>query len=279
MPRKGFAGAAVVTTITSNIASSGTGTFTIASATGWTFTATPFVVVVDRGLPAEEKILCSGIAGTTITMQTRGYDGTTQAAHNTPAQIIHIYDSVEADTANAHIFDTTRDDHSQYALTTVSRAQGSVTGGGTIAYSAAGNVSWSARMIIISNGNGADFSTAGFFDIGPSPTSGTITGVGSLGNVTPTGAGIPMSAWQTLYYILPIGSTSTFLPANLRMATYTGALQVPHTWIPIVTINGDGVPNYARWITGHITPLGVSLDSSEAFGTRAEALGWSLVNP
>lgn len=81
-------------------------TFDIASSTGWTFTATPFVVVVDRGRPAEEKILCSGIAGATITVEERGYDGTSPQNHDGPpsaAEVLHVLDSRTVDEANAHV--------------------------------------------------------------------------------------------------------------------------------------------------------------------------------
>lgn len=103
--RKGFAGAAVPTTLTGSSMTAGApaagGTFTIDSAAGWTFTTMPFVVVIDRGLPSEEKILCSNIAGATITVQQRGYDGTAAAAHTTgTATVLHVLDSITVDEAN-----------------------------------------------------------------------------------------------------------------------------------------------------------------------------------
>jgi hypothetical protein len=113
-----------------------------------------------------------------------------------------------------------------------------ISGGGTITVNASGSVLWGTRFIVISNGFGATSSTTGFFDI-TCPTSGTITGVGSHANVTATAAGITMGAWDALYYILPIGSNNTSLTANFRIATYTAALDVPHTWILIALRNGD----------------------------------------
>lgn len=109
--RKGFAGAAVPTTLSGSSMTAGApttgGTFTITSATGWTFTAMPFVVVLDRGQPTEEKILCSNISGSTLTVQTRGYDGTTAAAHTTgTSTVLHVLDSITVDEANDHANDT-----------------------------------------------------------------------------------------------------------------------------------------------------------------------------
>jgi hypothetical protein len=82
------------------------GTFTLSSSTGWTFTATPFVVVVDRGLATEEKILCSAIAGTTVTVGQRGFDGTSGQIHGAAPNnsIMHILDSVTVDELNAGLF-------------------------------------------------------------------------------------------------------------------------------------------------------------------------------
>jgi hypothetical protein len=140
MPRKGFAGAAVPTTLGAAILSTDT-SFTIASATGWSFTngGGPFVVVIDRGTAQEEKILCSGIAGTTVTVAAggRGYDGTTAFGHATAATILHVLDSITIDEANAHTNLTTRDDHTQYLRTDGTRATtGAMTFGGVTTHAA-----------------------------------------------------------------------------------------------------------------------------------------------
>jgi hypothetical protein len=113
-----------------------------------------------------------------------------------------------------------------------------ITGGGLITVNGSGSVLWANRFIVISNGFGATFSTSGYFDI-TCPTSGTITGVGGHANVTATVAGITMGAWDALYYILPTGSAATSLAANFRIASYTSALDVPHTWILLAIRNGD----------------------------------------
>jgi predicted flavoprotein YhiN len=106
MTRRGFAGAAIPTTVVGSMTGTvpgAAGTFSLAAATGWTFTTTPFVVVVDRGGATEEKILCSGIAGTTVTVGQRGYDGTTGQNHNAGAPIVHVLDSMTADEANSWV--------------------------------------------------------------------------------------------------------------------------------------------------------------------------------
>ncbi|KKN09407.1 hypothetical protein LCGC14_1046850, partial [marine sediment metagenome] len=129
-------------------------------------------------------------------------------------------------------------------------------GGGSITVDGSDRVGWTQRMIVIDGGHGAHFSTGGYFDINQ-PTSGAITAVGSGTANTWTAAGIIIPAWQSLYYILPIGSTNTSLAANFRMVGYQSALEIPDDWIFIAGHNGDT----------HITKFGVGiqLNASETW--------------
>ena len=63
-------GGAIATTIPNGMGASDT-SFTLALATNWSF-ANNFYVDVDRGLPTEEKILCSGISGLVVTVASGG---------------------------------------------------------------------------------------------------------------------------------------------------------------------------------------------------------------
>lgn len=98
--RKDYAGGAAETTISSGI--NGTDTsITIAAATGWPSGSNgPFVVVIDEGTASEEKVLCASRTGTTLTVTTRGYDGTTGTAHSSGANIAHCLSAVDFDEAN-----------------------------------------------------------------------------------------------------------------------------------------------------------------------------------
>ena len=116
------------------------------------------------------------------------------------------------------------------------RANRNITGGGTITFDASGNLFWSSRFIVISNGRGSHFSVDGYYEIN-CPTSGTITGVGGASNRSATGAGIPMAGWDALYVILPIGG-GNFI-GNFRVAQFTAELEVPHDWLLIAVRNAD----------------------------------------
>jgi hypothetical protein len=118
------------------------------------------------------------------------------------------------------------------------RANRAITGGGNITFDGSGNLKWTTRFIVISNGRGTHFSTTGYFDIN-CPTSGTITGVGGASNQTATASGIPIIGWVALYYILPIGSDSTSVAANFRLVNYTSDFVVPDTWVLIAIRNDD----------------------------------------
>jgi hypothetical protein len=114
-----------------------------------------------------------------------------------------------------------------------------VSGGGTISVDASGYVNWTTRFITISNGRGTNYATSGYFDITAPGTGIVITGVGGAANVTTTAAGIPLTAYQALYYILPLGSANTSIAGNFRVMSYTADQDVPYNWIQICVRNGD----------------------------------------
>lgn len=100
MARREYQGAAVPTTITSSITNSAT-SLTLTASTGWPTGV--FSAVIDPGLAGEEKILCTSRSGTTVTITTRGYDGTAAASHNAGATIYPVPTAVDFDEANALI--------------------------------------------------------------------------------------------------------------------------------------------------------------------------------
>ncbi len=115
-----------------------------------------------------------------------------------------------------------------------------ITGGGNIAVDGSGYITWSTRFIVLGNGRGSNFATSGYFDISNPGSSVTITGVGGAGNVTTNGSGgIPLSTWQALYYILPIGSASSSVAGNYRICGYGTDFDIPYNWVLICMRNGD----------------------------------------
>lgn len=105
MERREFSGAVEETGLSSGISNVDT---TILVTDGSTYplgTVNPFVIVIDKGLPAEEKILCSSRSGNTITASVRGYDGTSASAHSSGARIDHVLDAEAVQNMNDITFD------------------------------------------------------------------------------------------------------------------------------------------------------------------------------
>lgn len=120
MARKMYAGNAPATTLNGAINST-TSTIVVTSGTGYPSGASGnFYIVIDRGLSAEEKILCSATSGATITAVDRtvsgNRDGTTNASHVSGATVEHVFTAQDADEANSHVNDNTTNVHTQYLL-------------------------------------------------------------------------------------------------------------------------------------------------------------------
>lgn len=78
-----------------------------------------FVVVIDRGLATEEKVLIESISGAVLTVASggRGYDGTTAQSHSASAAVELCLDAVWLQEINEHYNDTALDHHTQYLTT------------------------------------------------------------------------------------------------------------------------------------------------------------------
>ena len=177
---------------------------------------------------AERTALHAAITTLTHTSLT-GKNDETDIKHLTDAQITALH------AAFGGAYDDLSDDISHAEQV---KAAMKVDGGGTISVDGSDRFNWTQRFIIIANGRGSHFSTIGYFDI-IRPTSGTITAVGGGTANTWNANGIVIPAWNGLYYILPIGSTSTSIAANFRMVGYTSDLEIPDHWILIAGHNGD----------------------------------------
>lgn len=130
--RRQYAGGAKPAYLTANLGgTTGDLTITCDDLSNWpTGSVGPFYVVVDRGLAAEEKILCVSRASNVLTVYSsggstgRGADGTTVIAHSSNAEIEHVFTATDADEANSHVNDSTTNVHPQYVLKTILDAKG-----------------------------------------------------------------------------------------------------------------------------------------------------------
>ena len=93
-------GGVAASTITPSITGASSSISGVDLSTFPTGAANPFVVVIDRGTASEEKILITSRSGNTLTVNTRGYDGTSAASHALGAAIEHCLDALTVDSAN-----------------------------------------------------------------------------------------------------------------------------------------------------------------------------------
>jgi hypothetical protein len=94
------------TTLASAITSSDT-SLTLTAYTNWPTGADGnFWVTIDGGTAQEERVLCSARSTASVTLATRGADGTTASAHSAGATIWPSWSATDADEANAHIEST-----------------------------------------------------------------------------------------------------------------------------------------------------------------------------
>jgi microcystin-dependent protein len=86
-------------------------TLNVPSTTG--YPEVPFTLAIDRGSNDEEIVLATAKSSNTFTVE-RGYDNTPASSHDADSPVEHVSSAQDFQDANAHIFDTDRDDHTQY---------------------------------------------------------------------------------------------------------------------------------------------------------------------
>ena len=92
MERREFSGSALRTNLNSSISNTEI-SITVADGSTYPTGVNPFVIVIDRGLSTEEKILISSRSTNTFNVNTRGYDGSVAVAHGSGAFVDHVLDA------------------------------------------------------------------------------------------------------------------------------------------------------------------------------------------
>ena len=257
------------TTLASSINSSVT-SFTVGTGTGTAYpsgSGGPFYIKIDAGQVAEEKILCASRSGDVFTVATsgRGADGTSAAAHSSGATVEHDFTAAEADDANAHIYTTSRDDHTQYLLSGGGRTNTGLTG-----------ATAASRWV---GATAAGAPTAGPFAVGDfvidrtgaiwicttAGTPGTWNQVGGAGSTNateiqgnPVAAGTPSVGegyvWNGTEFALEGGGSSASYVVNQQtpIGVLTTVLTGP-TGDSIVTVGGYVNINTNNYVTLEVT--------------------------
>ena len=104
MLRREFSGAVLRTSLSANISNSSS-SISVVDGSTYPNGNNPFVIVIDRGNSSEEKVLIASRASNTLTVEERGYDGTTANAHASGAFIDHVLDATVIQDMNTTTYD------------------------------------------------------------------------------------------------------------------------------------------------------------------------------
>lgn len=114
MATRTFAGGAPATRLSGGIDGSVLA-FSVVTGGGAGYPAVgPFVIVIDRGLASEEKLLCASRSSDAFVVTTRGYDDTTGSVHGDQAVVEHCLDTIILEYFTDHADNVPADPHSQY---------------------------------------------------------------------------------------------------------------------------------------------------------------------
>jgi hypothetical protein len=104
MLRREFNGAVLKTTLSANISNSAS-SISVADGSTYPTGVNPFVIILDRGTSAEEKVLISSRASNTLTVFQRGYDGTVASSHVSGSDVDHVLDAAVIQDMNTTTYD------------------------------------------------------------------------------------------------------------------------------------------------------------------------------
>jgi hypothetical protein len=153
--------------------------------------------------------------------------------------------------------------------------QRTLNGGGIVTWTGAA-VLWNQRVIAIPVEN-TEMGSAGYFDI-TCPTSGTVVYYNSVNvttTLTCTAAGIPLAAWEALYYEVTEGQGSASDQTRFRVVNYQNSTWRPSAgWILLASVNGDGTNvGHLKWLPGQVNLP--SNGTTVTYNTGTGAVSWA----
>jgi hypothetical protein len=120
------------------------------------------------------------------------------------------------------------------------RANLLMSGGGTITHTAAGELKWTERLILLGGGRGSPAgitSASGYYDINMPPVGTVIAGLGGTASQKVTAGGIPIGQWTALYY--KINSNVGTVNSNFLLVHYTAPVSITDDMVLLAVTNSD----------------------------------------
>lgn len=273
--RRQFKNGVTTTAVIPSGCSSGATSFTVGAGQGSTFpdgSVGPFIVTLDQGAAAEEKVLIASRSSDTFTVASngRGYNGTTAQTHATNATVLHTIDAQDLDEAN------------QVAVQTL----GAVTTSGDLLVASGANAlarlgRGSAAQFLIVQGSTLAWHTFALSDVPQGSTGQVLSGVTSSAPVWQYPALTSLSSFIGSDVVL---TAST--PANITSLSLAAGTWVVLGQASITDSNTVSNATAAIWLSTTSaggTPLGgMGGDVAPNTGGTANVLGFTfslLVSP
>jgi autotransporter-associated beta strand protein len=131
------------------------------------------------------------------------------------------------------------------------RANLLMTGGGTITHTAAGELKWTERIIILGGGRGSPAgitSQVGYYDINMPAVGTVIAGLGGTASQTVTAGGIPIGLWHALYYKLNPNANAATVNSNFFLVNYSAPISITDDMVLLAVSNSDPNGNYSSFV-------------------------------
>jgi hypothetical protein len=169
------------------------------------------------------------------------FDGATTPLNRTPDSLVDVNSLVVGDRVQC-LLDSRgllvlgAASESWRNLSAMARFQ--MSGGGV--RTANGGVAWSQRLMWINIGKDPLVNVSGYWQL-DMPADGTVIQRHGSGASTVTVASgiVPLVAWESLWYELPLGAGNASVPGNLHIVAYQQNMTIPDNWVPVAQKNGD----------------------------------------